>query len=419
MRSFMQPLTLFLLTKQQIRHLLLTVICCSAIGVEEIVGQSEHEVLFAARSGWETNPTRFDASLGAPVMLLDGAYQGSKLINQQKLVWRTDARKIEAIGLDLDRSDFSADVELTRTLNPWMNAWLRAEVDKVSDFERHWRFRTQWILLDRTSRTGQVGIRWALEEKSGHISIARRSCNYQQLWGYDRNEFQVEATFRRSLFKRVRGIHKLPLVNQKRSESAGLLWGQVKYDQLGFVNWLNGEGVGGLVVKSRDPRSALVFSSNDLLSPRLWLLWKAKAGYTAPEIGGWQWGASLSSEFVQDQGIRHYDHVTHTSQMWLEMKHTKWQWRAQGECGHQSFDRLRSNELSGFHSNSWWSWELRSRLGYSMNASTKALLTVQCAGFNSDDLSVSSIGPKNWTGTSIALGIQWQQTTRSKWAPSN
>ena len=255
--------------------------------------QTNHDASWAARSGWEANPARGYHRAGAPMIYLDAAYRGSKNIGFQQLQWKADAIKANAVGSGLQWHDFAAEMALIRTLNPWVKAWAKAEFEHVSNFERHWRKQGQWAILDYVAPAGQVGISWELDEKSGEIRIQKRTLRYSDFLGYSRNEFGVEASFRRNIFKRVRGAFKLPLVNPKRIAPAGTLSGSLKYDQLGFTTWFQNAGTGVLEVKSLEPMSLAQPSPIDLNSPRLWLMLNGIMGYTAPVVEGWHWGIRL------------------------------------------------------------------------------------------------------------------------------
>ncbi len=220
----------------------------TVFAIETVQAQTNHDASWATRSGWEANPARLHHRTGAPMLCLDAAYSGCKTIGSQQLQWRADASKANAVGSDFQWHDFASELALIRTLNPWMQAWAKAEFEHVSNFERHWRKQGQWAMFDYVAPAGQVGVSWELEEKSGEIRIQKRTLKYSDFLGYSRNEFGVEASFRRNIFKRVRGAFKLPLVNPKRIAPAGALWGSLKYDQLGFATWFQHAGTGVLEV---------------------------------------------------------------------------------------------------------------------------------------------------------------------------
>lgn len=404
------------------RILMLVMLCIALIGEGNVHAQSqtEHSASFAARNGWQSNPSRQQDAVGGPAIVLDGGYLGSKNWGEQTLRFNANVRKTESIGFDLDLSDASADLELNRKLNPFMHAWMSVRFDRVSDFERHWRERGQWSVFERTSSSAQTGVKWSLERKSGAITISKHALKYDDFKGYDRNEFKVEATFQRQIFKKVKGAYKLSLVNPQRTKEAGTLLAQFKYDQLGFINWFSGGELNDLEIKSLDPVSSASLAPAaglNLYSPRLWLRWSAKTGYVSPKVGGWQWGADVSGSLLEDQGAREFDQIEFCSRMWLEFAHGKWHWWGRGEMGKQSFRTNERLEQRALETEAWWRWNFRSLIGYELSASTQAVLTLQYAGMEGVAGSVLFEDPGTWMGASVLFGIQWRQTSRSKWAP--
>lgn len=404
------------------RILMLALLCLAMIGGSKFhaQGQTEHSASFAARNGWQSNPSRQQDAVGGPAIVLDGGYLGSKNWGDQTLRLNANVRKTESIGFDLDLSAMSADLELNRKLNPWMHAWMSVRVDRVSEFERHWRERGQWSVFERTSSSAQTGVKWSLERKSGAIIISKHALKYDDFKGYDRNEFKVEATFRRQIFKKVKGAYKLSLVNPKRTREAGTLLAQFKYDQLGFLNWFSGGELNDLEIKSLDPVSSASLAPAaglNLYSPRLWLRWSAKTGYISPKVVGWQWGMDVSGSLLEDQGARQFDQIEFSSRIWLEFAHGKWHWWGRGEMGKQSFRTNNRLDQSAMATEAWWRWNFRSLIGYELSASTQAVLTLRYAGTEGVAGSVPFADSGNWKGASVLFGIQWRQTSRSKWAP--
>ena len=415
--SFMRRTLHTSLFRRLTRFISLALVSCTVFGMHSAQAQMNHDASWATRSGWEANPARLYQQTGTPMMYLDAAYSGSKTIGFQQLMWKADASKASAVGSDLDWHDFAAEMALIRTLNPWMKAWAKAELDHVSNFERHWRKRGQWAMLDFVAPAGEVGISWELDEKSGEIRIQKRTLRYSDFLGYSRNEFGVEASFRRNIFKRVRGAFKLPLVNPKRIAPAGALWGSLKYDQLGFTTWFQNAGSGILEVKSLEPISLAQSSPIDLNSPRLWLILNGKMGYTAPVVEGWQWGIHLVGEFLQDEGERRYDRFTRGGQAWVNMEHFKWHWRAEGKLDRQSFRSLMADNFQWENKGEWWRWNLRSRLGYAISPAMQAVFTFEFSGIEAGPSGSESDLLGDWRGGNITVGIQWRQSSRSKWMP--
>lgn len=407
---------------QSPRILMLVMLCLAMIGGGNFHAQSqiEHSTSFAARNGWQSNPSRQQDAVGCPAILLDGGYLGSKKWGEQTLRFNANFRKTESIGLDLDLSDASADLELSRKLNPWMHAWMSVRVDRASEFERHWRERGQWSVFERSSSSAQTGVKWSLERKSGTVKISKHALKYDNFGGYDRNEFKVEATFRRQIFKKVKGAYKFSLVNPQRTREAGEVLAQFKYDQLGFINWFSGGELNNLEIKSLDPVSSASLAPTaglNLYSPRLWLRWSAKTGYISPKVGGWQWGADVSGALLEDQGARQFDQIEFCSRMWLDLAHGKWHFWGRGEMGNQSFRTNERLDHRAMETKAWRRWNFRSLIGYELGASTQAVLTLQYTGMEGVADSVPFVAPGSWKGASFLFGIQWRQTSRSKWAP--
>ena len=123
------------------RFIALALVSSTVFGMHSVQAQMNHDASWAMRSGWEVNPVRLHQQTGTPMIYVDAAYSGTKTIGFQQLMWKADASKANAVGLDLDWHDFAAEMALIRTLNPWMKAWAKAELDHVSNFERHWRKR--------------------------------------------------------------------------------------------------------------------------------------------------------------------------------------------------------------------------------------------------------------------------------------
>ncbi|MBV42016.1 MAG: hypothetical protein CL834_03175 [Crocinitomicaceae bacterium] len=396
--------------------LFLRILRCAAIllfscGIvsASIHGQSAHDASCALRSGWDTNPARYTVASGAPMVYWDGAYLGSKAINQQQLHWRVDAFQHKAIGLDFSASNLSGEFKLLRVLNPWMQAWLKTELDQTSDFERHWRKGGQWVLMERSSQSGQVGFSWDVDRESGEILITKRNVKYTTIDGYDRNEFCVEALFRRNIFRRVHGAYKLPLVNPKRIEPAGSLWSRVKYEQRGFGNWFQNGGNANLDIKALSPNHSTVLNAVDLHSPRMWLIFSAQAGYIAPAIHGWNWGVNVQTQRIQDEGERRFDRVDYTGRMWLQMKHAPWRGYAQGEWGQRTLGR---SEVQ-----SWSRWNVHSRVGYAISSSAQVLCSFTWSGNDSYFINHDRSFLGDWRGGSVSIGLQWRHAARSKWMP--
>ena len=398
----------FFLPLQSVKRFAILLFSCGIVSAT-ICAQSAHDASCALRSGWDTNPNRNQVAAGAPMVYWDGAYVGSKAMNQQRLHWKTDAFHHKAIGLDFQVSNISGEVQLLRTLNPWMKAWVQTNLDQTSDFIRHWRKGGQWILMERASQAGQVGFSWDVDRKSGEIRITKRNVKFTTVQGYDRNEFCVEASFRRNIFRRIHGAYKLPLVNPKRIEPAGTIWSSLKYEQRGFGNWFQGGGDDVLDIKALNPNHSAISNVMDLHSPRLWMIFSAQAGYIAPEIEGWNWGANVHMQRIQDEGERRFDRVDYTGRMWVQMKHKRWRGYAQGEWGQQT---LGNSEIQ-----SWSRWDVHSRLVYAMSSSSQILCSLHWSGMDSyfSGYEASLLG--DWRGGSVAIGLQWRHSSRSKWMP--
>ena len=389
----------------------LAAVWCGAIAGQCVCAQTVHDASYALRSGWEGNPARFQTSTGAPMVYCDGSYAGSLAVNQQTLRWRADASQRKAIGFDMDTNEVSAEMEMIRSLNPWMKAWLKGRLDQVSDFERHWRKDGHWANLERATRAGEVGFLWDMDRKSGELRITKRSVKYAEFGGYDRNEFCMEASFRRNVFRRVRGAYKLPLVNPKRIEPAGTIWSKLKYDQLGFGTWFQGNGIGEFDAKTSRLVSSLPANGVDLNSPRLWMVFSGQVGYTAPELQGWSWGANASMQRLQDEGERRFDRIDRGGRMWVKMKHSNWHWYAKGALSHQL--------MGSAQIQSWWQWELGTQIGYAISSSARAVCTFQWLGMANEEMALEQSFLGDWQGSSFSIGLQWRQTSRSKWTPSN
>lgn len=404
----MRLLLFFSCPLQSLRRSAILLFSCGMLSATHHA-QSEHDASCALRSGWDTNPARHQIAADAPMVYWDGAYVGSRAINQQQLQWRVDGSKRNAIGLDFNASDFSGEVKLLRTLNPWMQAWVQTKLNQTSDFARHWRKAGQWILMDRASQSGQVGFSWDVNRKSGEIRITKRKVKYATIDGYDRNEFCFEGSFRRNIFRRVHGAYKLPLVNPKRIEPAGTLWSSFKYEQRGFGNWFQGVGENNYDIKALSPNHSIVSDAVNLHSPRLWLIFSAQAGYIAPKVQGWNWGANVHTQRIQDEGERRFDRVDYTGRMWVQMKHARWRGYAQGEWGQQT---LGSSEVQ-----SWSRWNVHSRVGYAMSSSAQVLCSFQWSGMDSYFISHYTRLLGDWRGGSVSIGLQWRHSSRSKWMP--
>ena len=94
-----------------------------------------------------------------------------------------------------------------------------------------------------------------------------------------------------------------------------------------------------------------------------------------------------------------------------------WHWRAAGKLDRQSFRSLMADDFQWENKGEWWRWNLRSRLGYAISPEMQAVFTFEFSGIEAGASGSESDLLGGWRGGNIALGIQWRQSSRSKWMP--
>ena len=141
------------------------------------------------------------------------------------------------------------------------------------------------------------------------------------------------------------------------------------------------------------------------------MVFSGQVGYTAPELQGWSWGANASMQRLQDEGERRFDRIDRGGRMWVKMKHSNWHWYAKGALSHQL--------MGSAQIQSWWQWELGTQIGYAISSSARAVFTFQWLGMANEEMALEQSFLGDWQGSSFSIGLQWRQTSRSKWTPSN